>query len=384
VMIFSSRWRLLALPLLMVLAACSSSPSAPEPGPLPDLPAERVRLERVWKVSTGDGVGEVTRLRPAASGQQVVVASHDGVLLAVDAESGRTLWRKKTGLSLSGGPALGYGVVVIGTAKGELLAHDAATGERHWQVLLGASVQSVPVLTADRVLVVTADGVVHALDRESGEKRWTYTTPVPPLSLRGRAAPLVTGAHVLVPTAAGKIISLDVETGIVEWDVRVASNTGRSELERMVDIQGELLLDGDSNLYSVGFQSQLTALNVQEGRRRWQYDISSVQSLAAGIGNIYVVDTGSTVMALDHESGKPVWKQPDLAWRGLVNPVVLGPVLVTGDADGFAHILAQSDGQVLGRERLVRDRLVSLAVQGDQLLAWSAGGVLSAWKIRQP
>lgn len=383
-MIFSSRWRLLALPLLAMLTACSSSPSAPKPGPLPELPAERVRLERVWKVSAGDGVGEVARLRPAASGQQVVVASHDGVLLAVDAESGRTLWRKKTGLPLSGGPALGYGVVVIGTAKGELLAHDAATGEPRWQVLLGASVQSVPVLTADRVLAVTADGVVHVLDRDSGAPRWTYTTPVPPLSLRGRAAPLVIGAHVLVPTAAGKIISLDIETGIVEWDVRVAANTGRSELERMVDIQGELLLEGDSNLYSVGFQSQLTALNVQEGRRRWQHDVSSVQSLAAGIGNIYVVDTGSTVMALDHESGKPVWKQPDLAWRGLVNPVVLGPVLVTGDADGFAHILAQSDGQVLGRERLVRDRLVSLAVQGEQLLAWSADGVLSAWKIRQP
>lgn len=383
-MLLSARWRLLALPLFLSLAACSSTPSAPEPGPLPDLPAERVRLERVWKVSAGDGVGEVTRLRPAASGQQVVVASHDGVLLAVNAESGQTLWRQKTGLPLSGGPALGYGVVIVGTAKGELLAHDATTGARLWQVLLGAAVQSLPVLTAERVLVVTADGVVHALDRASGEQRWTYTTPVPPLSLRGRAAPLVIGAQVLVPTAAGKIISLDVDTGIVEWDVRVAANTGRSELERMVDIQGELLLEGDSDLYSVGFQSQLTALNVQEGRRRWQHEVSSVQGLAAGLGNIYVVDTGGTVIALDHESGKPVWKQPDLAWRGLVNPVVLGPVLVTGDADGRAHILSQSDGKVLGRERLVRDRLVSLSVQGDQLLAWSADGVLSAWKIRQP
>ncbi len=381
---FSVHWRLLALPVLALLAACSSAPSAPEPGPLPDLPVERVRLERLWKVSVGDGVGDVTRLRPAVSGKQVVIASHDGVLLSVDAGTGRALWRKKTGLPLSGGPALGYGVVVVGTGKGELLAYDAVSGERRWQVVLGAAVQSLPVLTADRALVVTADGVVHALDRETGEQRWTYTTPVPPLSLRGRAAPLVIDSHVLVPTAAGKIISLDVATGIVEWDVRVASNTGRSELERMVDIQGELLLDGTSDLYSVGFQSQLTALNVQEGRRRWQYDISSVQSLAAGLGNIYVVDAGSTVVALDHESGKLVWRQPDLAWRDLVNPVVLGPVLVTGDARGFAHILSQSDGQVLGRERLVHDTLISLAVQGDQLLAWSADGVLSAWTLRQP
>lgn len=379
-----SRLSLLAVPLLALLTACSTTPSAPKPGRLPDLPSERVRLDRVWKMKVGDGVGALGQQHPAFSGQLVVAASEDGVLAALDAETGLAQWRKKTGLPFSSSPAIGYGIVSIGTDKGELLAFDSASGEQRWRVTLGASVQSAPAVTADKVIVLTADGVVHALDRATGEQRWTYLTPVPPLSLRGGAGPLIIDSHVLVPTAAGKLISLEADTGIVEWDVRVAANTGRSELERMVDIQGELLLDGDSNLYSVGFQSQLTALNVQEGRRRWQFDVSSVQSLAAGLGNIYVVDTGSTVIALDQAGGKPVWKQPDLAWRDLVNPVVLGPVLVTGDADGFAHILSQSDGRVVGRERLVRDRIVSLSVQGEMLYAWSADGVLTAWKTRSP
>lgn len=379
-----SRLSLLAAPLLALLTACSTTPSAPKPGRMPDLPSERVRLDRAWKVKVGDGVGELGQQHPAFSSQLVVAASEDGVLAALDPETGHAQWRKKTGLPFSSSPAIGYGIVSIGTDKGELLAFDAVSGEQRWHVALGASVQSAPAVTATMVIVLTADGVVHALDRATGEQRWTYLTPVPPLSLRGGAGPLVIDSHVLVPTAAGKLISLEADTGIVEWDVRVAANTGRSELERMVDIQGELLLDGDSNLYSVGFQSQLTALNVQEGRRRWQFDVSSVQSLAAGLGNIYVVDTGSTVIALDQASGKPVWKQPDLAWRDLVNPVVLGPVLVTGDADGFAHILSQSDGKVVGRERLVRDRIVNLSVQGEMLYAWSADGVLTAWKTRSP
>lgn len=379
-----ARARLFALPLLAMLAACSSSPSAPEPGPMPNLPSERVRLERVWKMQVGAGVGELGRLRPAVSGEVVAAASHDGVLLALNAESGKLLWRKKTMLPLSAGPALGYGMVVAGTGKGDVVAFDAGTGEQRWKVPMGAAVQSVPAIGADRVIVLSADGVVHALDRATGEQRWTYSTLVPPLSLRGGAGPLIIGSHVLVPTAAGKLISLDADTGIVEWDVRVVSNTGRSELERMVDIQGELLLDGDSNVYATGFQSQLAALNVQEGRKRWQFEVSSVHSLAAGIGNIYVVDTGSTVIALDHESGKPVWKQPDLAWRNLVNPVVLGPVLVTGDAEGYAHILSQSDGSVVGRKRLHRDHIVSLSVQGELMYAWSSAGALSAWKIKAP
>jgi outer membrane protein assembly factor BamB len=373
----------LLMPLLAVMAACSSSPKAPEPGPLPDLPAERVRLERVWKVQVGQGPEALAQLRPAITAQQVVAASQDGVLSSHDAETGRVQWRNKTGLPLTAGPAAGYGMVVAGTGKGELLAYDSASGVLRWKVQVGAAVHAVPAVAVDRVVVLAADGVVHVLDSATGEQRWTYSTPVPPLSLRGSAGPMVVGTHVLVPTAAGKLMSLDMESGVVEWDVRVATNTGRSELERMVDIQGELLQDGDSQLYSVGFQSQLTALNLQEGRRRWQFDVSSVHSLAAGLGNVYVVDTSSTVVALDQESGKPVWKQPDLAWRGLINPVVLGPVVVIGDADGYAHVLSQSDGGVLGRHRLVRDRLASVAVRGDLLYAWSAEGVLSAWKIRQ-
>lgn len=372
------------LPLVAVMAACSSSPKAPEPGPLPELSGERVRLERVWKTQVGDGPATLSSLKPAVTAQQVVAASQDGVLSALDTETGRVQWRLKTKLPFTAGPAVGYGLIVAGTSKGELLAYDAASGESRWKVPLGAAVNAVPVLTADSVVVLTSDGVVHKLDRATGESRWTYNTPIPPLSLRGSAGPVVLGSRVLVPTAAGKVLSLDVDSGAVEWDVRVATNTGRSELERMVDIQGELLLDGDSTLYSVGFQSQLTALNVQEGRRRWQYDVSSVQGLAAGLGNVYVVDTASAVVALDQAGGKPVWKQPDLMWRGLVNPVVLGPVLVTGDAKGYAHLLAQSDGKVVGRERVVWDSLTSLTVQGDRLYAWSQEGVLSVWKIRTP
>lgn len=366
----------------LLVVACSSGPTAPEPGPFPALSKERVRLDRAWKIQVGEGAGALAYLRPAVTSGQVFAASQNGLLVAVDGESGRLLWRKKTGLAFTAGPAAAYGTVVAGTGKGELAAYDARTGEQQWRAQVGAAVHAPPALTVDGVVVLSADGVVHMLDRSSGQARWTYSTSVPPLSLRGSAGPVVLESHVLVPTAAGKLLSLDAESGVVEWDVRVASNTGRSELERMVDIQGDVLLEGDSNVYSVGFQSQLTALDVREGRRRWQFDVSSVNGLAAGLGNVYVVDTGSTVIALDAVSGKPVWRQPELAWRGLTNPVVLGPVLVTGDADGYAHLLSQSDGGAVGRQRLVRDRLVSVSVQGERLYVWSAEGVLSAWTIR--
>ncbi|MDP2227912.1 MAG: outer membrane protein assembly factor BamB [Moraxellaceae bacterium] len=375
--------RALAVPALLVLAACSSAPADPDPSPLPDLPSPALVLERVWRTDVGKGPGVENGLRPAPGAQQVVAASHDGVLMAVATDTGKVLWRQKTGLGFSGGVAQGYGQVLAGTSKGELHAFDAADGKARWKVALGAAVLAAPALSAERVVVVAADGVVHALDRESGQSQWTYRTPVPPLSLRGNPSPLIVDNElVLVPTASGKIVSLDLANGIVAWEVRVASNTGRSELERMVDLQAGLLMAGNGDLFSVGFQSQLTALDVQAGRRRWQYEISSVKDMAEGLGSVYAVDTGSTLHALDQKAGKPVWKQPALAWRQLTAPVVLGDVVVVGDGKGYLHLLAQSDGRVLGRARSGSEPLDFLTVQDERLYVWARDGQLSAWRLR--
>ena len=370
------------LVLLLGLAACSSAPPEPEPKSYPALPHEHVELERLWKVSVGEGLGEEhVRLLPAIGEQQLVAASRNGVVLALDRASGKTMWKVKTQLPLTAGPALAYGLIALGTAKGEVLALAPEDGAQKWKVSVGAAVMAVPTISADTVVVLAADGVIHALARDNGETRWTYNTTVPPLSLHASAAPLISGDHVYVATSGGKLLGLDLATGVAEWELRVANNNGRSELERMNDIVSNLLQVDEHDLYSVGYQSQLTATDVESGRRRWQLDVSSVNDLAEGLGNVYVTDTGGNVLAVDRASGKVLWKQPDYAWRKLTAPGIFSGLVAFGDDRGRVHFLGQSDGQVHGRTRVSGDALASVQSRDDVLYVWSVEGVLSAWKI---
>lgn len=395
---------LLLLCVLFAFVACSSTPSAPRPKSYPALPSKQVKLEYLWDVQVGKGLAEDhVRLAPAVGEQHIVAASRDGVLLVLERETGKVLWEKKTGLPVTAGPAAAYGLVVVATAKGDVVAFAEEDGTQKWTVSVGAAVVAAPALSTDTVVVLAADGVVHALARDTGEARWTYNTMVPPLSLHGNAAPLIVDNHVFVATSAGKLLAFDLITGVAGLELRVATNTGRSELERMTDIVGNLLLLDNRDLYSVGFQSQLTAVDVESGRRRWQFDVSSVQDMAEGLGNVYVTDTSANVFAVDRASGKVVWKQPDYAYRTLTAPTIVGGLVAFGDGDGKVHLLAQTDGSVRGRistgfslasgqghndevgEKGPMHLGYSLAsVQGrdDMLYTWSSAGVLVAWKIR--
>ncbi|HET8732043.1 MAG TPA: outer membrane protein assembly factor BamB [Moraxellaceae bacterium] len=378
-----------AIPVLAVLlAACSSTPPAPEPKKYPALPPDAAHLRKQWSVRVGEGVGEENvRLTPVVGEQHVAAASRDGVVVLVDRATGKPVWRHKTGLALVGGPALGYGMVAVATAKGELVAYSETDGAEKWRAALGATAVSAPAIASDTVVVLAGDGVVHALAREDGAARWTYNTSVPPLSLHGNAAPLLADNRVYVASAAGKIARIDLTTGIPDWELRVATNNGRTELERMNDIVADMIRVGDGELYSVGFQSQLTRTDIEAGRRQWTYDTSSVNDLAEGLGNIFLTDFDGNVLAVDRATGKSVWKQPDFAWRHLTNPVVLRSLLAVGDEEGSVHLLSQVDGTVQGRRSVggswfSDSPLVSLMARDDVLYAWDADGRLSAWTLK--
>ncbi|HMY01512.1 MAG TPA: PQQ-binding-like beta-propeller repeat protein, partial [Agitococcus sp.] len=249
-LIFMVSKRLSLAAMLIAIAACSSNPNEHKPSPLPLLPAkaEQVKVQKIkdWRIGKGLQENEVAP-QLVTQNNTLYAASHNGVVMAIEANLGKQ-WQQNTQLQVTG-LDVAYGRVVLSSAKGELNALDAQTGQQIWQKTLNAPILAAAAQTAERVIVQSNDGKVYGLEAKTGNTIWVFDTPTASLSLRGYASPLVIEDQVIVAGATGKIFALEAQTGIALWEIRVASSNGRSELERMIDVDGQMLVDSEQKLY---------------------------------------------------------------------------------------------------------------------------------------
>lgn len=379
------RWKTAALLTFAVLAAgCSSNDTKePEPAELTKFEAE-VELQKQWSRSIGEGQGETySLLVPAVYGEQIYAADVEGLVVSVDRLTGKVNWKTDLEVSVSGAVGAGYGLVLVGTLRGEVIALDVASGEERWRSRVSSEVLAAPAVNGDIVLVQTQDDRLIALEIDTGAQRWSYEGSPAVLTLRGTGAPVLTNQLAIAGLSNGKVIALDTRRGLPVWEQRVAIPQGRSELERVVDIDGGLLLSGGT-LYVATYQGRAAALDVESGRIQWQRDASTYSGVALGYGSVYLSLASGTVEGVDERSTTALWSNDALARRQLSAPAVFSSYVVVGDREGYLHLLSQVDGRFVARERIDSSGLRARpVVEGDWLYVFSNDGKLVALTIRR-
>jgi outer membrane protein assembly factor BamB len=368
-----------------LLGGCSlfgSKDNAEPPAELKDFKA-RVRLHELWSHSTGEGTDEQRlKLLPAVDGNRVYVADRNGAISAYELDSGKLAWRNKTKLALSAGAGVGDGLVLAGSSEGRLVALDAETGKQLWVADVPSEVLAVPRVYDDIVIVQTVDGTISALKAQDGEHLWLYDRSVPVLTLRGTSSPLVQGGAVIAGFANGKLVALDVRSGREVWSAAVAVPRGRTELQRIVDLDADAVIAGGV-LYAGSYQGRLVAVSLQDGRIVWNREMSTYAGLSVDSSQVLVSDANSEVWAIDRRTGRSLWKQAELRQRGLTGPTSIDDYVAVGDFEGYLHLLSRSDGSIVGRTRVDSDGIQAtpLAVAGDRLLVLGAGGTLALYRL---
>ena len=342
-----------------------------------------LKLKNAWRRSIGEGQGELfVRLVPAIEDDQLFVADIEGKVYALDKTKGRTLWRTRLKAPVTGGVGVGDGLVLVGTTEGELIALRQADGDVAWRAEVSSEILSIPQTNGRIVVVRTLDEKVYAFDHETGEQRWFHESILPALTLRGTGDPVVLTNAVVLGQANGKLVVLSPETGRVIWEKRVSVPRGKSELERMTDIDSTPLVDG-AVVYAAGFQGTVTAFEMQTAQPRWQKELSSFQNLDEGFGNIYVTTEQGYVTALDATNGNVVWTQNALENRQVTAPTAWGNYVVVGDFEGYLHFMSQVDGHFVARKKVDSDGIrAPMVADGDTLYTYSNDGKLLALKVR--
>lgn len=340
-----------------------------------------VKIKKVWRQSIGssDDVYQPT-LHPAVGDGVVYAASNKGRISAWPVVKGKRLWRTDLDLSLSGGVGLGAGLVAVGTAKGELIALDAETGEERWRTTLSSEILSAPAAQGDLLVAQTQDGKVYGLSVATGEELWRYTVEVPVLSLRGTAGPLVTPRMVITGFANGKLVALNAATGTLLWEAKLATGEGKSELERMVDVNSPIM--GSEVVYATSYQGRAGAFSRGTGRELWAQDSSSYHPPAYGSGRLFVADTEGQVLRLRSSGGRAEWTNTDLLRRGLTPPLAVGNFVMVADSEGYLHALSQADGSIVGRVKVDGDGVaVAMVTDGTTLFVQDQDDDLTAYQL---
>ena len=371
--------------LIFLASGCSIFSAGDElkPAKLQKIDAQ-VELIQLWKKGTSSNNNEFWgSLEIGSDDTALYIADHSGSVVSLDVATGKELWSVELDIGISGGVGYGGNKALLGTIEGQVLALNAQDGALLWTATVSSEVLSSPAASDSIVVAQTIDNKIYALDAETGSELWQHDAGAPILSVRGNSSAVILNNMLIAAFDNGKLIAFNSENGSLKWETRLALPKGKTELERMIDIDGKPLVVGDI-IYSVSYQGRLGALTRGTGRNLWYQDSSSHYSPAYNEGMLFVTEAEDDSMsAFKAGNGILAWKNDQLIHRDLTGPVSLSGNIAVADADGYIHLINPTDGNLVGREKVGGSGVSSpLLVVGESLIIQANDGAVSAYKIQ--
>lgn len=337
-----------AIALTVALAGCSMLPSFIGGGPERPKPAELppnvalIAVRPAWTARIGEVALPMT---VNVTGGTVTVASTNGTVAAIDAATGRDLWRASAGGPIAAGVGSDGQTAAVVTRSNELVA--LAGGREAWRQKLSAVSYTAPFVAGGRVFVLTADRSVSAYDGQTGRKLWTRQRPGEPLVLRHAGVMLAVG-DTLVVGLSGRLVGMDPLTGASRWEAPIATPRGVNDVERLVDLVGSVSRVGTS-VCARAFQAAVGCVDASRGAVVWTKAASGGEGVGGDDKMVFGTESDGKVIAWQRATGERAWVSDRLRYRGLTAPLSLGRSVVIGDDTGLVHMLSREDGSPLNR-----------------------------------
>ncbi|PAU80917.1 outer membrane protein assembly factor BamB [Halovibrio salipaludis] len=380
----AAAWRCLMTFILagVVLAGCSSSEPREQPAPVPGVSGD-AEIREIWSRRVGEGMdGQYLFLSPGIHEETVYAATQNGYITAYNARNGRRDWWEKLDERLLGGVGVDADHLYVVTRNGELIAlsHE---GKEQWRTSLPNEALVPPQSNGRYVVVQTIDGELLAFSQSNGNRRWQYDSNMPVLSFRGNATPWIDGSRVIAGFDNGRVVALDVRSGAVQWEQRLAQPAGRTELERLVDVDSSPHVVDDT-VYVSAYQGSVTALELRSGEERWSRELSSLEAPAVTQEQVVAAGADGTLVGFERASRSELWRHRELAWRQPTAPVALGNHAVVGDFEGYLYAVDAADGTIDSRVLVDDEGLRTDPIRfRDRVIVFGNGGWLASYHVRE-
>ncbi|MDB5971090.1 MAG: bamB [Hydrocarboniphaga sp.] len=371
----------LLIPALLAgtLAGCSNKGKVREPAKLVSIDNPAVQPRNAWSASAGSGSDKFfTELAPSLQVDAVYAADIKGRVYAFGVDNGKRLWEVNTKSRVAAGPGVSGDLILVGTLEGEIIALKRSDGSEVWRAQLSSEALGTPAGDGNVVVARSVDGRVFGLSAANGSRLWSFDRTVPELVLRGMSRPIIVGPNVIIGMENGRMAALNLADGEPRWEQAISVPSGRTVLDRLVDIDGDMVL-GDECLFVASFGGEVVCLDPASGQVGWRRGVKSYNSLAAGGDKLFVSDESGVIWGLDAKSGAAAWKQEGLLYRHTSPPAFFGGYVVVGDYEGYLHWMDPSNGKIIGRSRVGSSPITAQPVTSENLLyVQNADGRLAA------
>ncbi len=367
-----------------LLASCglfSDKDEELKPKKLVDI-QQTVKIKRLWSAKVG-GDSEFLRvaLRPVGDGNRIYAAGHDGVVSAFDPQSGRQIWRTKVGMPLSAGPGVGEGHVVVVSKDGHAISLDSGSGVEQWRVELDGESLARPLISGEFVVVQTIDNRMRALSVYDGRELWALEQSTPALTMRGSADPVLVGNTVIGGFDNGRLVAANLISGDIIWESMLSPPKGRSDLDRLSDIDGSIGVVGQ-DVYAAGYQGRVAAVASESGQVLWNRGISSYEGVSADWNSVYTASADGEIVALSRREGTETWRNNDLLRREPTLPIPFHTTVAVGDLEGYVHFFSNLNGTAVARIKLGKSAITSAPlVVANRLYVQSDSGSIAAYEV---
>ena len=375
---------LLVAGLAVFAVSCSSTDNSEPPAPLTDI-KNALKIDVLWTTDTDAGIGAGSyNLQPLLVQDRIFTIDTDGLIKSIDANNGKLQWRFATGIQPVAGLAGNDDIIIASSRDGELNLYARVSNSLvlRWSARLKGEIRSAPVIGARNLFIRTMDGRLSAVSIADGDIQWAISHFVPTLSLTGNSSPVLYNDLVIAGFDDGKILAFDKNNGQQVWQTIVSQPKGRSEIERLVDIDGQFVLK-DGVIYVSSYQGRLAAIQAINGEQLWSRNFSSFNAIAIDDQAIYLTSDDSHIWSIDRRTGSALWAQDVLHARKVSAPLLFADKLIVGDLHGYVHWFNKSDGSLLGRIQPGDERYYAQPFAWrNKVLVMDSAGSLSSLALR--
>jgi outer membrane assembly lipoprotein YfgL len=369
---------LAALVAVGLLGGCSTFDSIfgaekPKPKELEPIVAP-ITVRPAWNQSIGAVQFPLT---VAVNGNVLTLAASDGNVLAVEADSGRAVWRANVGAKISAGVGSDGSIAAVVTRDGELVVLEG--GQVKWKKVVGVRVATAPLVAGGRIFVLGVDRTVHAYDASDGIKLWQVQRPGDALTL-SQTGVIVAFKNTLVVGQGPRMAGFDPITSSLRWEAPLGSPRGANEVERLADLIGPVVRSGDL-ICARSFQAAVGCVDAQLGNVAWTKAIGGTDAVSGDGELLFGADASDRINAWRTATGDSAWTSEALMFRGLGAPAAVGQSVVFGDSAGTLHWFSRAKGESQARVTTDGNAITTPPVSvGGLLIVVTRGGGVFAFR----